>query len=59
MGLAISSIIALPAYGFVYDLLGSYIPVLYAIIIMLIINIICVFWMYQGKNKLIEKGYWN
>lgn len=59
MGLAISSIIALPAYGFVYDLLGSYVPVLYAIIIMLIINISCVFWMYQGKNKLIEKGYWN
>ncbi|WP_405081091.1 MFS transporter [Paenibacillus chitinolyticus] len=59
MGLAISSIIALPAYGFVFDFTGSYTPVLYAIGIMLIINIVCISIAFGGKKKLEEAGLWN
>ncbi|WP_372009100.1 MFS transporter [Paenibacillus chitinolyticus] len=59
MGLAISSIIALPAYGFVFDFTGSYTPVLYAIGIMLIINILCISIAFGGKKKLEQAGLWN
>lgn len=58
LGLAISSIIALPAYGFVYDATGSYTSVLYALIIMIIINIGCVFIAFTNKKKLVEQGFW-
>lgn len=59
LGLAIASIIALPAYGFVYDATGSYTSVLYAIIIMLVINIGCVFVAFNNKKKLVEQGFWT
>lgn len=59
MGLAISSIIALPAYGFVYDAFNSYIPVLYAIIIMLALNIAGVWLAFANKNKLVSEGHWK
>ncbi len=59
LGLAISSIIALPAYGFVYDITGSYTSVLYAIIIMLIINIGCVLLAFSSKQKLVKQGHWT
>ncbi|MFS0841054.1 MFS transporter [Paenibacillus sp. 1P03SA] len=59
MGLAISSIVALPAYGFVFDFTGSYTPVLYAMVIMLIINIICISIAFGGKKKLEQAGLWN
>lgn len=59
LGLAISSIVALPAYGYVFDFTGSYTPVLYAIIIMLVISIICVIVAYKGKKKLEQEGYWS
>ncbi|SEG24711.1 MFS transporter [Paenibacillus sp. UNC499MF] len=59
MGLAISSIIALPAYGFVFDFTGSYTPVLYAIGIMLVINIVCISIAFGGKKKLEQAGLWN
>ncbi|MEK3888835.1 MFS transporter [Bacillus sp. FSL K6-3431] len=59
MGLAISSIVALPLYGYAFDFTGSYTMVLYAIIAMLIINIFCVFFAYKGKKKLMENGLWN
>lgn len=55
MGLAISSIIVLPAYGFVYDATGSYVPVLYAIIVMLVINILCVLYAFSSKKKMYAK----
>lgn len=57
MGLAISSIIVLPAYGFVYDAVGSYVPVLYAIIVMLVINIICVLYAFSSKKKMDAKNH--
>lgn len=59
LGLAISSIIALPAYGFVYDATGSYTSVLYAIIIMLLINIGCVFVAFNNQKKLVQQGFWT
>lgn len=59
MGLAISSIIALPAYGFVYDAFNSYLPVLYAIIIMLAINIVIVLLAFANKKKMVAEGHWT
>jgi len=59
MGLAISSIVALPAYGYVFDYTGSYTPVLYAIGIMMIINIGCIGMAFRGKKKLERAGLWN
>ncbi|MCG3088354.1 MFS transporter [Sporosarcina cyprini] len=59
LGLAISSIIALPAYGFVYDATGSYTSVLYALIIMIVVNIVCVFIAFANKKKLIDRGLWT
>lgn len=59
MGLAISSIVALPIYGYVFDFTGSYTPVLYAIVVMLIVNILCVIIAFNGKKKLEREGFWN
>lgn len=59
MGLAIASIVVLPAYGFVFDFTGSYTSVLYAIVIMLIINIVCVLIAFRGKKKLEQEGFWD
>ncbi|WP_077328847.1 MFS transporter [Virgibacillus siamensis] len=59
LGLAISSIVALPAYGFIYDFTGSYTTALYAILIMFICNIACVIAAFKGKNKLQQKGFWT
>lgn len=59
MGLAISSIIALPAYGFVYDVFHSYTPVLFVIMIMLAVNIVGVWLAFTKKKKMVSQGYWN
>src|SRR5699024_537089 len=39
LGLGIASIVALPIYGFIFDLAGSYTAGLYAIIVMLLMAI--------------------
>lgn len=59
LGLAISSVVALPAYGYIFDFTGSYDVVLYSIIIMLIVNIICVIAAFRGKKKLEQAGFWK
>lgn len=59
LGLAIAGIIALPAYGYVFDFTGSYTPVLYVILVLLILNIILVTLAFQGKKKLLSQGHWN
>ncbi|MVO99806.1 MFS transporter [Paenibacillus lutrae] len=59
IGLAVAGIVALPAYGFVYDLAGSYTPVLYTIAVMLILNIGAVIFAFRGKKKLEQEGLWN
>ncbi|RNB82613.1 MFS transporter [Brevibacillus nitrificans] len=59
LGLAISSVVALPAYGYVFDFTGSYTLVLYAIVGMLLINIVCVFAAFRGKQNLEQQGLWK
>ncbi|MBY0121553.1 MFS transporter [Bacillus sp. S/N-304-OC-R1] len=59
MGLAVASIIALPAYGYVYDLAGSYTPALYALIVLLIINIVCILIAFNSKEKMVKAGLWK
>lgn len=59
LGLAISSVVALPAYGYIFDFTRSYNIVLYSIISMLIINMICVVIAFRGKKKLEQAGFWN
>lgn len=59
LGLGVASIIALPAYGFLFDLVGSYDSGLYAIIVMLLIGMVAIFFAFKDKEKLIEQGHWN
>ncbi|MGG0664439.1 MFS transporter [Viridibacillus arvi] len=59
IGLAIAGIVALPAYGYVFQLTGSYTLVLYAIAFMLVINVLLIFMAFIGKNKLVKAGHWK
>lgn len=59
LGLAVAGIVALPGYGYIFELTGSYTSVLYAIAVMLVINVILVFMAFKGKNKLKNAGLWN
>lgn len=53
MGLAISSIVAIRVYGFLYDKFNNYTIALIAIIVMLLVNIVIVFAAY--KNNWLKK----
>lgn len=59
MGLAVASIIALPAYGYVFDFTGSYTVALYIILGLLVVNIISIIAAFQNKEKLVQKGQWQ
>ncbi|MEC0093504.1 MFS transporter [Paenibacillus macquariensis] len=59
MGLAIAGIVALPVYGFISDLTGSYTSILYAVGIMLIINVVAIASAFKGEKKLEAAGHWN
>lgn len=59
IGLAVAGIIALPAYGYIFDFTGSYTPVLWIIVIMLIINIIAVLVAFGNKEKMVKNGLWK
>lgn len=59
IGLAVAGIIALPAYGYIFDFTGSYTPVLYTIVVMLVINIICVIIAFRNKEKMVQNGLWK
>lgn len=59
MGLAISSIVAIPTYGFIYDQFNNYSIALVAIIVMLLVNIVIVFVAFKNKNDLVKDGHWN
>ncbi|WP_368652794.1 MFS transporter [Ornithinibacillus sp. 4-3] len=59
LGLAVASIVTLPAYGYIFQFTGSYSGGLYAILVMLVINIIAVVLAYNGKKKLVQAGLWN
>ena len=57
IGLALASIVALPAYGFIYDISGSYTTSL--IILLFLANIIAIILAFKNKEKLVKEGYWN
>ncbi len=59
MGLAISSIVAIPVYGFIYDTFNSYSVALIVIIAMLVINILSILIAFKSKNELVKAGHWN
>lgn len=59
IGLAVAGIVALPGYGFVYDIFGSYDYVLYTVAFMIIINIVLVNVAFKGKKTLEDAGHWN
>ncbi|WP_211750121.1 MFS transporter [Paenibacillus sp. Marseille-Q4541] len=59
IGLAVAGIVALPAYGFIAQLTGSYSSILYAVGVMLIVNIVLLVIAFNGKKKLVEAGQWN
>ncbi|MBM7663966.1 MFS family permease [Solibacillus kalamii] len=59
LGLAIASIVAIPAYGYIFQFTGSYSGGLYTILAMLAINIVTVIIAYKGKEKLEKAGLWN
>lgn len=59
LGLAVASIIALPAYGYVYDFTGTYTIVLWIIVAMFVVNIIAVLYAFKSKKQLVDQGHWN
>ncbi|MDW0109859.1 MFS transporter [Sporosarcina aquimarina] len=59
LGLAIAGIVALPAYGYIFDITKSYNIALYILIIMLVLNIVLVTYAFVGKKKLINEGHWK
>ncbi|WP_256759495.1 MFS transporter [Cohnella sp. WQ 127256] len=59
IGLAVAGIVALPAYGFIAELTGSYSSILYAVGIMLLVNIVLLVIAFNGKKKLEKAGQWN
>ena len=59
IGLALASIVALPAYGFIYDISGSYTTGLIIIILLFLANIIAIILAFKNKEKLVKEGYWN
>lgn len=59
LGLAIAGIVALPGYGYAFQLTGSYTLVLYAIAGMLVLNVILVLMAFRGKMELEKAGVWN
>src|SRR5699024_8982169 len=59
MGLAVASIVALPVYGYVFDLTGGYTAALYTIIVLLLISIACIIIGFRSKAKMVQKGLWR
>lgn len=59
IGLAVAGIVALPAYGFIAEWTGSYSSILYAVGVMLIVNMALLVIAFNGKKKLQQAGLWN
>jgi len=59
IGLAVAGIVALPAYGYIAQITGSYTSILYAVGLMLIINVVTIIFAFNGKKKLEAAGLWN
>lgn len=59
IGLAVAGILALPAYGFMFPLTGSYNSVLFVVLALLVIDIFLIIWAFVGKKKLLVQGAWE
>lgn len=59
VGLATAAIVALPAYGYIFQFTGSYLGGLYTILMMLVFNILAVILAFRGKSKLERLGLWT
>ncbi|CDQ41615.1 MULTISPECIES: MFS transporter [Virgibacillus] len=59
LGLAVASVIALPAYGYIFDFSGSYVPAFYIIIGMFVLNILFVILAFHNKEKMVQEGLWR
>ncbi|MBB4824739.1 MFS family permease [Sporosarcina luteola] len=59
IGLAVASIIALPAYGYIFDFTGTYVTSMYAIVVMLILNMVFIVLAFRNKEKLVKAGLWK
>ncbi len=59
MGMAFASIVVLPGYGFVYDAVKSYVPVLWMICALLAVSTICILVAFAGKKKMERDGLWS
>ncbi|MGE6369423.1 MFS transporter [Planococcus kocurii] len=59
LGLAIAAIVALPAYGYIFQFTGSYSGGLYTILVMLVLAIVAVLYAFKGKEKLLAAGAWK
>ena len=55
MGMAGGGVLALPGYGFIYDAVQSYIPVLWIICVMFVISIFCILLSFAGILNRREK----
>lgn len=59
MGTALAGIVAMPGYGFVYDAVNSYVPVLWTVCILLALCVVCVFAAFADKKRREKMGLWN
>lgn len=59
IGLALASIIAIPIYGFIYDLTHSYLIALMIIVVLFIANMIAIIAAFKNKQQLVNEGYWT
>lgn len=59
IGLAVAGIISLPVFGYIFEFTGSFVPVLYVLMGMMVLGIIAIIFTYKGKQKLEEAGLWK
>lgn len=59
LGLAVAAVIALPAYGFIYDYTGTYQGVLIGLLVMFAINVVAINLAFKSKEQLVEQGHWK
>lgn len=59
LGLAVAGIISLPIYGYIFEFTGSFVPVLYLLMGMMIVGIVALIVIYKGKDKMLKAGLWK
>lgn len=56
IGLAIAGIVALPVYGYMFELSGSYFSSLIVLLVLFAVNILLILWAFAGRKKLVAAG---